>query len=89
VRSASISARVVARHVHLVLTSEGGRPRRVRVRLDGRAIAPGDAGADVRGAAVTVRGQRLYHLVGLDAPGEHVLTLRLQPDVSGFAFTFG
>jgi hypothetical protein len=86
VRSASISARVVARDVRLVLTSEGGRPRRVRVRLDGRAIAPGDA---VRGAAVTVRGQRLYHLVGLDAPGEHVLTLRLEPGVSGFAFAFG
>jgi hypothetical protein len=92
VRAASITARVFGRAVHLVLSSDGDRavrPRRVRVELDGRPIRADAAGDDVRGATVTVRGQRLYRLVKLDSPGEHVLTLRLDPGVSGFAFTFG
>ncbi|MGH2898853.1 MAG: cytochrome c biogenesis protein DipZ, partial [Solirubrobacteraceae bacterium] len=59
------------------------------VELDGRPIAPGDAGEDVRDGVVTVRNQRLYRLVKLDAFGEHVLKLRLDAGVSGFAFTFG
>ena len=67
----------------------GDRPRHVRVELDGRPIAAADAGDDVRDGVVTVRRQRLYNLVRLDALAEHVLTLRFDPGVSGFAFTFG
>ena len=89
VRDATITARVVGRNVYLVLSSQGDRRRRARVELDGRPIAASDAGDDVRDATVTVRRQRLYHLVALDGPAEHVLTLRLEPGVSGFAFTFG
>lgn len=89
VRGATITARVVARDVYLVLSSAGHRPRLLRVKLDGRAITPSDAGADVRAGAVTVRGQRLYRLVALPALGEHVLTLHVDPGVSAFAFTFG
>ena len=89
VHGASIIARVVGRAVYLVLSSAGDRPRRVRVELDGRAIRARDAGADVRGATVTVRGQRLYSLVKLARPGEHVLALRLASGVSAYAFTFG
>ena len=86
---ATITARVVGGAVYLVLSSDGDRPRRVRVELDGRPITRDAAGDDVRGGAVTVRRQRLYSLVKLDAPGEHVLTLRFDAGVSGFAFTFG
>ncbi len=89
VRDASITARVVGTAVYLVLSSEGDRPRDVRVLLDGKPIAPADAGADVRDGIVTVRRQRLYSLVKVDSIQEHVLTLRLDPGVSGFAFTFG
>ncbi len=89
VLGATIAARVVGRAVYLVLSSGGDRPRRVHVELDGRPIKRADAGDDVRGGVVTVRRQRLYDLVKLDAVGEHVLTLRLDPGVSGFAFTFG
>jgi thiol-disulfide isomerase/thioredoxin len=89
VRDASNTARVVGRNVYLVLASQGDRPRRVHVELDGRPIGAAEAGDDVRDATVTVRRQRLYHLVRLDQLGEHVLTLRLDPAVSGFAFTFG
>ena len=89
VRDATITARVVGRSVYLVLSSAGERPRRVRVELDGRPIIADDAGDDVRGGTVTVRRQRLYRLVELGAPEQHVLTLRLDPGVSGYAFTFG
>jgi cytochrome c biogenesis protein CcdA/thiol-disulfide isomerase/thioredoxin len=89
VRDASITARVVGTAVYLVLSSQGDRPRRVHVRLDGRPISAADAGSDVRDGVVTVRGQRLYSLVDVGKVAEHVLTLRLDPGVSGYAFTFG
>ena len=38
---------------------------------------------------VTVRRQRLYNLVRVNATEEHLLTLRPDPGVTGFAFTFG
>ena len=38
---------------------------------------------------MTVRRQRLYRLVKLDSTEEHVLTLRFDAGVSGYAFTFG
>ena len=77
-----------ARHVYLVLGTADGRPRQVRVLLDGKPIGAA-AGADVHGGAVTVRSQRLYELVDLPRVGHHVL--RLEPDagVMGYAFTFG
>jgi cytochrome c biogenesis protein CcdA/thiol-disulfide isomerase/thioredoxin len=77
-----------ARHVYLVLGSVGG-PRRVRVLLDGRPIAPALAGADVHGGVVTVDSQRLYELVDLPRVGHHVLRLEPEAGVMGYAFTFG
>jgi cytochrome c biogenesis protein CcdA/thiol-disulfide isomerase/thioredoxin len=77
-----------ARRVFLVLGADG-RPRRVRVLLDGKPVPGRFAGTDVRDGAVTIRGQRLYRLVELPRPGRHILTLELDPGVSGYAFTFG
>jgi len=88
VSGATIEARVVGRAVYLVLSSPG-HPRKVRVLLDGHPIGAADAGADVHDGVVTVRRQRLYDLVRVGASEEHVLTLRLDPGVTGFAFTFG
>ena len=89
VSGASIDARVMAKDVYLVLSSAGGRPRSVRVLLDGHPAGAGEAGADVRGGRLTVTGQRLYTLVSLPRNERHRLTLRFAPGVSGFAFTFG
>ena len=69
-------------------TATAPRQRARRARRQARSPRA-DAGDDVRGGAVTVRRQRLYSLVKLDALEEHVLTLRLDAGVSGFAFTFG
>jgi cytochrome c biogenesis protein CcdA/thiol-disulfide isomerase/thioredoxin len=89
VGGASITAHVVGTAVYLVMSSEGNRPRRVQVRLDGKPIAAKVAGADVHDGAVTIRRQRLYSLVNLPTLGDHVLTLRFDSGVSGYAFTFG
>jgi len=77
-----------ARHVYLVLGSPT-HPRRVKVLLDGKPIAPSVAGADVHGGVVTVGSQRLYELVDLPRVGHHVLRLEPEAGVMGYAFTFG
>jgi cytochrome c biogenesis protein CcdA/thiol-disulfide isomerase/thioredoxin len=77
-----------ARRVYLVLGTVDGRPRRVRVFLDGAPIDSG-AGSDVHEGAVTVRSQRLYNLVDLPRVGHHVLRLEPEAGAQGYAFTFG
>ena len=86
---ASIEAGVQAADVYLVMTSSGNVPREVHVLLDGRPIQASAAGADVRGGAVTVRGQRLYSLVSRPSAEQHTLTIDLPPGVSAYDFTFG
>jgi len=71
-----------------VLGTIDGRPRKVRVTLDGKPIGAA-AGADVHGGTVTVRSQRLYELVDLPAAGEHLLRLEPETGTMGYAFTFG
>jgi cytochrome c biogenesis protein CcdA/thiol-disulfide isomerase/thioredoxin len=78
-----------ARRVFLVLGTDDGTPRSVRVTLDGEPIATELAGRDVHGGVLTVRGQRLYRLVELPRAERHLLGLEFDPGVSGYAFTFG
>jgi cytochrome c biogenesis protein CcdA/thiol-disulfide isomerase/thioredoxin len=78
-----------ARRVFLVLGSEGGAPRSVRVILDGKPIPDRLAGRDVSDGRLTVRRQRLYRLVELPRAERHLLTLDFASGVSGYAFTFG
>lgn len=77
-----------ARRVFLVLSSPG-RPRRVRLELDGRPLPARFAGGDVEDGEVTVREDRLYRLVELPDTRDGTLTLRPEPGVRGYAFTFG
>jgi cytochrome c biogenesis protein CcdA/thiol-disulfide isomerase/thioredoxin len=77
-----------ARHVYLVLGTVDGRPRRVKVLLDGKPIGAA-AGKDVHAGAVTVKAQRLYDLVDLPRVGHHVLRLEPEAGLKGYAFTFG
>jgi cytochrome c biogenesis protein CcdA/thiol-disulfide isomerase/thioredoxin len=85
---ATVSLRFQARRVFLVLGSPRG-PRRLEVELDGKPIPDQDAGDDVSAGAATIDEQRLYRLVDLREGGEHTLTLRFQPGITGYAFTFG
>ena len=88
-RRSSLELDFGARHVYLVLGSEGGEARRMRVLLDGRPISRDLAGADVKAGAVTIAEHRLYELVDLPRVGRHGLTLVPEPGISGYAFTFG
>jgi cytochrome c biogenesis protein CcdA/thiol-disulfide isomerase/thioredoxin len=88
-RTASISGRVQAAHVYLVLTSAGDVPRKASVLLDGKPISDKLSGADVSHGVVTVRDQRLYSLVSLPDDQQHLLTVRVPPGVSAYDFTFG
>jgi cytochrome c biogenesis protein CcdA/thiol-disulfide isomerase/thioredoxin len=89
VSMAGIDVQFQARNVYLVLSSQGGRPRKVQVRLDGRPVLASDAGADVHDGAVTVTSQRLYTLVSLPSDERHRLSLSFSGGVTAFAFTFG
>jgi thiol-disulfide isomerase/thioredoxin len=78
-RGAGIRASVSGWRVFLVMSSAGDRPRRVRVRVDGRPER-----------TLTVRAQRLYELVDLGRMRRGApLELRFDAGVSGYAFTFG
>ncbi len=89
VSGATIDAQVQAKDVYLVLGRGRAGGSRVRVLLDGRPITARQAGDDAPGGVVTVRGHRLYHLVSLADVQRHRLTLRMDPGVAGYAFTFG
>jgi cytochrome c biogenesis protein CcdA/thiol-disulfide isomerase/thioredoxin len=78
VSHAAIHARVLARKVFLVLSARGPGRHEVAVLLDGEPLR-----------RVVVRGQRLYPLASLPKVADQRLTLRVDPGVSAYAFTFG
>jgi cytochrome c biogenesis protein CcdA/thiol-disulfide isomerase/thioredoxin len=88
VADASLRLDFGARRVFLVLGSPG-KPRRLGVLLDGRPISNADAGEDVVDGKAVISEQRLYRLVELPEAGRHILTLRFEPGIAGYAFTFG
>lgn len=88
-RDSFIDFRTVARRAFLVLGSAGNRPRRMQVLLDDKPIADSEAGRDVKDGYVTISEQRLYRLVELPDVQTRKLTLRPEPGISGYAFTFG
>ncbi len=77
-----------ARRVYLVLGSPG-KPRRMKVLLDGKPIAAAADGSDVHNGYVTVTNERLYNLVELPKVEHHTLELVPEEGVQGYAFTFG
>jgi thiol-disulfide isomerase/thioredoxin len=74
---ARLYLRFAARKVFLVLGARGDA-RAVRVVVDGRLRR-----------TVEVREHRLYELVRLAKPGEHLLALEVPKGVEAYAFTFG
>ena len=87
-QDASLELNFSASRVFLVLGSPG-KPRKMQVLLDGKPIPNSLAGPDVRNGAATISNHRLYRLVDLPQAGRHVLTLRPEQGIQGYAFTFG
>ncbi len=87
---ATITGRVQAARVYLVMTSAGNTPR-----IGHRAARrPPDSGLGRRGATSApdrsrVLGQRLYSLVSLPTAQAHTVTVEVPPGVSAYDFTFG
>ena len=86
---ASITARVQAAHVYLVMTSNDNKPRTARVLVNGKPIPAAQAGSDVHHGLVTVKGQRLYSLVSLPGDQQQTFTVQIPPGISAYDFTFG
>ena len=87
----AISYRFQGRDLHLVLGSQGNKPVRFKVTLDG--VEPGaDHGSDIdlQGNGV-IREQRLYQLIRQNGKiSEHTFRIKfLDADAQAFAFTFG
>ena len=84
-----------ARSVNVVLTPPPGASYDVYIEIDGRWLAPEEAGGDVRfepgGASfIRVDEPRAYYIVELGAFGEHELKLgSTSADFGVFALTFG
>ncbi|MGN6664143.1 MAG: cytochrome c biogenesis protein DipZ, partial [Solirubrobacterales bacterium] len=87
-KGARLALNFGARRVSLVLGSPG-KPRRVKVLLDGKPIATADDGTDVHNGYVKVTDERLYNLVELPRVEHRVLELVPEEGVQGYAFTFG
>jgi cytochrome c biogenesis protein CcdA/thiol-disulfide isomerase/thioredoxin len=74
-----------ATNVYIVIEPQGPGGR-IDVSVDGHA--PTDT-PDVKGGAFKPAESRLYQLVGLKSPGEHLLRLKVTGKLRLFAFTFG
>jgi cytochrome c biogenesis protein CcdA/thiol-disulfide isomerase/thioredoxin len=74
-----------AKDVFLVIEPAGGEGR-IEVRADGAVAADTP---DVRDGVVRPSESRLYQLLSLPEPGEHVLNLKVYGRLKLFAFTFG
>jgi hypothetical protein len=88
--ASSLKYHFKASQVYLVMKTENGEAEEATILLDGKAISPDQAGADVTNGTVTVETDRLYHLVNLDAAENHELLIVFKSgNVQVFAFTFG
>ncbi|PJC37193.1 cytochrome c biogenesis protein DipZ [Candidatus Peregrinibacteria bacterium CG_4_9_14_0_2_um_filter_53_11] len=87
---AKLRFNVAARKVFLVMRTSDGKPGRLRVTLDGKALDSALAADDVKDGVVTVQDDRLYTLLNLPGLDPHELQLEaLDGNVELFAFTFG
>ena len=87
---ASLSLHFDAGQVFLVMRSNNALPAKAKVYLDGAVITQKDSGDDVKNGTVTVVEDRLYKLVKLQTPGQHVLKLEFEGgNAELYAFTFG
>jgi thiol-disulfide isomerase/thioredoxin len=90
-----LALRFVSRSVNVVLNPPPGEPFTVVIELDGRPLAPEEAGADISWdeegqSVIVVDSARVYAIVELPEWSDHDLRLRSNSaSFAVFAFTFG
>jgi thiol-disulfide isomerase/thioredoxin len=84
-----------AKSVYVVAGSDDGSPRQLFLTQDGKPLAPGAGGVDVKRdqngrSYITLAAKRMYYLVDNPTFGEHRLGIYANsPGVSLYSFTFG
>lgn len=88
---ASLTYHFDAKEVFLVMRPKSeGLTGNIRVTLDAQTITKEFAGEDILDGFVSVNADRLYKIIKLNKPGEHILKLEfLDDNVELYAFTFG
>lgn len=89
-KGAALTYRFSAKNVYLVMRPHTtGTVSKIKITIDGKDIGS-SAGADVVNGMITVDTDRLYTLVNLTQPGEHIVKLEfLDGNAELYAFTFG
>lgn len=88
---ATLILRFDAKDVFLVIRQKTkGTVGTLRVLMNGKSVGEDTAGEDTKEGVVTVDADRLYKLIKLPTPGEHLLKLEfLDDNLELYAFTFG
>lgn len=88
---ATLILRFDAAEVFLVIRQKTkGTVGTLRMLMNEKSVGEDTAGEDTKGGVVTVDADRLYKLIKLPAPGEHLLELEfLDGNLELYAFTFG
>lgn len=89
--NASITYNFYAQKVFLVMRPpKNVQNVQVRVYIDGKIVSGSQMGTDVKEGVITLDSDRLYNLIKLGSPEQHVLKLQfLSPGIEVYAFTFG
>jgi cytochrome c biogenesis protein CcdA/thiol-disulfide isomerase/thioredoxin len=88
-QGSALEYRFNAKRVYLVITTNGVTSE-ASVLLDGQVVDTTTQGDDVTQGTVVIRKNKLYNLIKLQSPGEHLLRLEFLDDKSSvYAFTFG
>lgn len=86
---AILTLNFTSQQVFLVVRPKSNQSQ-FKVYLDGKGVNISNQGEDVKNGIVTVNKDRLYKLIKLEKPGNHILKLEFLDDNSEiFAFTFG
>ncbi len=86
---AKIELHFVSKEVYLVMRPKA-KPGQVKLLLDGQLLSNDAAGKDIKTGLVLVDSDKLYTLINLKQPGDHILTLEfLDNSLEVYAFTFG
>jgi cytochrome c biogenesis protein CcdA/thiol-disulfide isomerase/thioredoxin len=86
-KGAKLHLNFSAKEVYLVMRPNSNKPGKVKIYIDNKLQ---HFGADNQNGTVTITSDRLYKLINLPTPGNHILRLEFQDsNTEVYAFTFG